>query len=234
MREETINTTALREQIEGLPASTIEQVNSTLRAPYLMQSALGFERQLPLNMTVAITYANTHGLHMLRSQDINAPLPGTYIASQPGSGVFPLGRPGLFVLMDSTGLYNQNQWILNVSARVNRQVSLTGSYTYNRASSNTDGLGTFPANPYSMVGEYGPAPTDIRHRVSLAGTVTAKWGIRFNPLLTANTGPPFDITTGRDLYATRCSIPGRESRAMPTSQASSARAMVCSTRIHSW
>ena len=49
--------------------------------------------------------------------------------------------------MDSSGLYNQNQLILNVNSRVNRQVSLTGSYTYNRANSNTDGLGTFPANP---------------------------------------------------------------------------------------
>ena len=180
--------------------STIQQVSSTLRAPYLMQSALGFERQIPFNTTVAITYANSHGQHMLRSQDINAPLPGTYLPAIPGSGVFPLGRPGLLVLMDSTGLYNQNQLIVNVNSRVNRQISLTGSYTYNRASSNTDGLGTFPANPYSMLGEYGPAATDIRHRVSLAGTVTAKWGIRFNPLLTANTGPPFDITTGSDLY----------------------------------
>jgi hypothetical protein len=102
--------------------------------------------------------------------------------------------------MESAGLYNQNQLIVNVNSRVNRNVSLTGSYTYNRAGSNTDGLGTFPANPYSMVGEYGPAATDIRHRLTLAGTVTAKWGIRFNPLLAANTGPPFDITAGRDLY----------------------------------
>jgi len=71
---------------------------------------------------------------------------------------------------------------------------------YNRAMSNTDGLGTFPANPYNMAGEYGPAATDMHHRVSLGGTVTPKWGIRVNPLLTANTGPPFDITAGQDLY----------------------------------
>jgi hypothetical protein len=71
---------------------------------------------------------------------------------------------------------------------------------YNRAMSNTDGLGTFPANPYGMAGEYGPATTDMHNRVSLAGTITAKWGIRFNPLLTANTGPPFNITSGQDLY----------------------------------
>src|SRR5260221_2028523 len=66
--------------------------------------------------------------------------------------------------------------------------------------SNTDGLGTFPANPNDFAGEYGPASTDIRHRATLSGTITTKWGIRFNPLLTANTGPPFDITAGRDIY----------------------------------
>jgi hypothetical protein len=51
-----------------------------------------------------------------------------------------------------------------------------------------------------MEGEYGPAATDIRHRVSLMGTITPKWGIRFNPMLTANSGPPFDITVGHDVY----------------------------------
>lgn len=183
-----------------VPPSTIEQVSSTLRAPYLMQSAIAFERQIPFNTTVAITYANSHGLHLLRSQDINAPLPGTYVPSVPGSGVYPLGRPGLVVLMESAGLYNQNQLIVNVTSRVNRDISLNGSYMYNRAMSNTDGLGTFPANPYSMVGEYGPAATDMHHRFTLSGTITAKWGIRFNPLLTANSAPPFDLTVGQDLY----------------------------------
>src|SRR5439155_19839025 len=85
-------------------------------------------------------------------------------------------------------------------SRVNRDLSLTASYGYNRAKSNTDGLDTFPANPYSMEGEYGPAATDMHHRVTLGGTITPKWRIRFNPLLTANTGPPFDITAGRDLF----------------------------------
>jgi hypothetical protein len=182
------------------PPGTVYRISSTLRSPYLMQAAVGFERELPFHTTAAITFANSHGLHQLRSQDINAPLPGTYSASTPGSGVYPFGRPGLVVLMESAGLYNQSQLILNVNSRVNRDISLMGSYTYNKAMSNTDGLGTFPANPYSMEGEYGPAATDMRHRVSLGGTVMAKWGIRFNPLLTANSGPPFDITAGRDLY----------------------------------
>ena len=183
-----------------VPPNTIQQISSTLRAPYLMQSAIGLERQMPLNTTIAITYANSHGLHQLRSRDINAPLPGTYVQTVPGSGVFPLERPGQVFLMESAGLYNQNQFIVNVNSKVNRNFSLTGSYLYNQAMNNTDGLGTFPANPYSMEGEYGPAATDMRHRVSLGGTITPRWGISFNPMLTANSGPPFDITAGQDLY----------------------------------
>src|SRR5581483_5078701 len=161
-----------------------------LRAPYLMQSAVSWERQLPRSTTVAVTYANTHGERMLRSRDLNAPLPGTFQPQVPNSGVFPLGRPGQIFEMESTGRYNQNQLTVNVNSKVSGDVSLTGSYQFNRAPSDTDGLGTFPANPYSLEGEYGPAATDIRHRVSLLGTVTAKWGVRFNPMLTANSGPP--------------------------------------------
>jgi len=184
----------------AIPPSTIQRVSPALRAPYLMQSAIGVERELPFNTTVAVTFANTHGLHILRSRDINPPLPGTYDPLDTGSAVFPLGRSGPVFLMESAGLYNQNQMTVNVNSRINRDVSLTGSYQYNNAKSNTDGLGTFPANPYSMDGEYGPAATDIRHRVSLMGTITPKWGIRFNPMLTANSGPPFDITVGHDVY----------------------------------
>ena len=180
--------------------TAIHRVSPTLQAPYLMQSAVGFERELPLSSTIAITYANTHGLHILRSRNANAPLPGTYSPLVPGSGLYPYGRLGAVFVMESSGLYNQNQVTVNVNSRLNRDVSLNGSYQYNRAMSNTDGLGTYPANSYSMDGEYWRAATDIRHRVSLMGTVTSKWGIRFNPMLTANSGPPFNLTVGHDVY----------------------------------
>jgi hypothetical protein len=102
--------------------------------------------------------------------------------------------------MESSGLYNQNQMIANVNTRVSKKISLFGSYTYNRALSNTDDLSTFRANPYSDAGEYGPAATDIRHRVSAGGSIET-WGrIRLSPLLNLNSGPPFDITLGRDFY----------------------------------
>ena len=160
-----------------------EQVNPQLVAPTLFQSTVGIERQLPLSTTLAVTYANTHGVHMLRSQTIDS-------------------AAGVVYLMESAGLYNQNQMIVNVNSRANNYVSLTGSYTLNRARSNTDGINTFPSNPYSLAGEYGPAATDVRHRVSFGGTINTKWDVAFSPLLNIASGPPFDITVGHDIYGT--------------------------------
>ncbi len=90
----------------------------------------------------------------------------------------------------------------SVNSRLNQNVSLFGFYMLNHARSNTDGLNTFPANPYDYSGEYGPALTDVRHRAFIGGSINTKWNIRLSPFITLQSGVPFDITTGRDLYGT--------------------------------
>ena len=183
-------------------SQTIQQISPTMRAPYVIQSAVSVERQLPFNSTFAMTYANTHGLHLLRSRDINAPLLGTYDPNVPDSGVFPLSQRGPVFLMESSGLFNQNQLITYVNSRINKDLTLSGSYVLNRARSNTDGVNTFPAKPYDYTGEYGPSSLDIRHRFTLTGSINTKWNVRFSPFVIVESGAPFDITVGRDLYGT--------------------------------
>jgi hypothetical protein len=173
---------------------SVQETDAHLRAPYIMQSAFTIERQLPANSTLAATYTNSHGLHLLRSDDINAPLPAT--------GALPYPGQGPVLLMTSSGLYNQNQLILNVNSKVNPAISLVGYYVLNKASSNTDGLGTFPANPYNYSGEYGPAATDVRHHGLAGGTLNLRWNIRLNPLIDLRSGSPFNITSGQDIYGT--------------------------------
>jgi hypothetical protein len=145
-----------------------------------MQSAISVERQLAHNTTLSVTYTNSHGLHNLRSQEFNA--------------------PGPVYLMESSGLYNQNQLITNFNARLNNNVSLVGYYTLNRSRSNTDGLNTFPGSPYTMAGEYGPAATDIRHRAFIGGSLNTKWNVRMSPFIVVQSGAPYNITVGQDIY----------------------------------
>jgi hypothetical protein len=164
----------------------------------VMQSAITVERQLPSNTTLAMTYTNTHGLHELRSFDINAPLTGTF----PGTPVYPQGNSDPLLLMTTSGIYNQNQLTGNINSRLGQNVSLFGFYMLNKAMSNTDGLGTYPSNPYSQVGEYGPSSNDIRHRAFIGGSINTRWNVRFSPYVNLNSGAPFDITSGSDEYGT--------------------------------
>jgi hypothetical protein len=114
--------------------------------------------------------------------------------------VYPLGNINPLFSMESSGLYNQDQLIVNVNSKIGRALSLFGSYDYGRAKSNTDGINTFPANPYDLSGEYAPASTDIRHRELIGGTIDILGGFRLNPYINIQSGAPFDITAGRDLY----------------------------------
>jgi hypothetical protein len=179
--------------LSTLPLSTsnVTEISSNLHAPYIIQSAIGIERQLPRNTTLALTYTNSHGLHELRSRDINAPGEG---------GALPFPNQGPIYLIESAGLYNQNQLITNINSRLNRNVSLFGFYMLNYARSNTDGVNTFPANQYNLSGEYGPAITDIRHRAFIGGSIDTKWAFRISPFITLQSGAPFDITTSQDIF----------------------------------
>jgi hypothetical protein len=176
-----------------------QEVDSHLQSPYLLESAFTVERQLPRSTTLAVTYTNAHALHLLRSQDINAPLPGTYAGA--GTGVYPYPGRGPIFLLGSGGLYNQNQVSFNLNSKLNAAVSLYTTYTLAKTNSNSEGQ-TFPANPYNFAGEYGPAAGDVRHRIVFGGSINNRWNLRFNPLVTFLTGAPFDITTGGDPYGT--------------------------------
>ncbi len=207
----------------SLTASRVPQaiykVDSQLHAPYVAQEVIGIERQLPHNITAAVNFINSEGLHVLRSRDINAPLPGTYNPLVPGSGVRPYGAAaGDIYLYESSGIFRQRQIISNVSARVNAKLTLFGFYAYGRAHGNSDGAGTFPSNQYDLSTEYSRSSFDVRHRAFIGGSMTPKWGISFSPFVMLSSGAPFNIIVGRDLngdgmltdrpaFATSASLP---------------------------
>lgn len=185
--------------LEGnLRQQAIRKIDANLRAPYIAQSAFSLERQLPKNITLSLTYTNSRGFHVLRSRNINAPLPGTYDARVPGSGVRPYSGGDIY-LYESSGVFRQQQVIANVNARINTRFSLFGFLMWSRAKSNADGAGSFPFDQYDLTGEYGRAGFDVHRRAFVGGSITAPFGLRLNPFIMASSGRPFNITLGRDL-----------------------------------
>ena len=166
-----------------------------------METSLSVERQLVTNVTLSVSYIGARTLHVLRSRNINAPI----------NGVRPFANVGNIFQYESSGRFNQNQLIVNFNNRLSRKFSLFSTYVLNYANGDTDGANTFPANQYDLSQEYGRSSVDVRHRVSLGGSINAlPWRIRLNPFLNWNSGRPFNITTGRDTnHDTRCLLNGR-------------------------
>jgi hypothetical protein len=193
------NIPAIADLESNAAPQTLRRVAQNLQAPYTIQSAAGIERQLPKNITIAVTYTNSHGVHILRSRNINAPLPGTYDPLDPASAVRPFGGTENIYQYESSGLFNQNQLIANFNARVSQKYSLFGFYMLNQARSNTDGAGNFPANPYNLAPDYGRAAFDVRQRFFMGGMIGLPFGFRFSPFMQISSGPPFNIVVGKDL-----------------------------------
>jgi hypothetical protein len=90
----------------GMAASpTIRELVRDIRSPYVMQGAIGVERQLPARTKVAVNYNNSHGVHQLIGDNINAPLPGTYTGAA-GSGIRPYGINDNIYAYESVGIFN--------------------------------------------------------------------------------------------------------------------------------
>jgi hypothetical protein len=180
------------------------RIDQTFRAPYTMQSAASIEQQVSKSATVSLTYLNSHGVHQFLTNDINAPLPGTFPLGEPQLGTRPLGNAaGNIYDYQSGGLFNQNQLIANFNLRLNTKLTLGGFYTLSYADANTNGNGGgLVMNPYDIEQNYGRAGFDVRNRLVLIGNWNLPHRISLSPFLVASSGSPFNITVPQDLFGT--------------------------------
>jgi hypothetical protein len=178
----------------SLPQSnpTTYQPNPNLRAPYTIQTGISLERQLTKFANLSVTYLNSRGVHQFFTTNLNP--------ADPLTGLRPDGTNQNIFQYQSEGTFKQNQLIVNTSIRMGAKLSLFGYYTLNYANSDTSGAGSFPSNPLDVSQDYGRASFDIRHRVFFGGTMGLPYAFRLSPFLVAQSGVPFNITTGQDLY----------------------------------
>jgi hypothetical protein len=126
------------------------------------------------------TYLHSHGVHQLFSS-VLSPTPAPQYQFESG------------------GVFNQNQLITNFNMRLNAKLTIFSFYMFGHANSNTFGATSFASNPtVGIAGDYGRAAFDVRQRLFLGGTVALPHGFRISPFMVANSGAPFNITTGQD------------------------------------
>jgi Carboxypeptidase regulatory-like domain len=177
----------------------IYSLSPTYRSPYLEQLGVSLERQVTKAATLTFTYMHTSGFHQLVVRDSNAFLPGTF---QYGSTTLTGTRPdpslGIVKQYFPEAVFNENQLIVNVNARISPKLSLTGFYAGSWANSDGGG-GSNPSNSYNLRQDYGRAAFVRPQWVFLMGNYTGPWAITFNPFLIAQAGQPYNVTSPYDL-----------------------------------
>jgi hypothetical protein len=178
---------------------TLYQVSPTLHAPYTVQTGVSLGRQVNKITDLSVSYLNSRGFNQLVSNNINAPLPGTFIPEEPASGTRPNGILENIYQFQSSANFEQNQLIINANVRAGAKLVLNGYYTLNYANSDTAGPASFPSNPYDLSADYGRATFAIRNRVYLGGTMSLPRAMTLSPLVLVASGTPYNITLGQDL-----------------------------------
>jgi hypothetical protein len=156
-------------------------------------------------VTMFAGFYNIRIIHVIRARDLNAPIPATITPLTP-NGLRPNPNLGEVYHYEASGQFNQRQFFIGFNSRLSRALTLQGNYSISKTTNDTDGQGgpLFPMNSYDTSGEFGRGSFDIRHRFTIFGTVNLPWWkVVVNPFIAANTGPPFNITTGQDLNLDR-------------------------------
>ena len=175
---------------------TLYQIAPNYQSPYVIEGAIGIERQITQNIRTSVTYITTHGVHQFLTRDINAPLPGTFNPADPTSGVRPFGDVGNIFQYENAGLFNENQLIANFNVNMGAFLSLFGYYTLSYANTNASGM---PMDQYNLALDYGPAAWALRNRFFVGGSFNLPYGMSLSPFLVATSGHPYNVTVGQDL-----------------------------------
>jgi hypothetical protein len=156
------------------------------------------ERVLGKKGTVTANYMYLRGDHQWISRNVNAPLPGTFVYGQPGSGVYPLGTTQAVYQFTSDGVMKTNNAWVQARVQPTKNVRAQAVYVYRGKNTDTGGATSFASNQYDASVDYGKAATS-RSRIYSTASYEMPKGFSAYTFFSFQQGAPFNITTGTDL-----------------------------------
>jgi len=187
-----------------------------LKVPYALHTAVGIDREIAANLSLAANFIRVRGRHQLGSIDYNPIVPSLGPGRRPNDIDDHAGTSASVLQYTSFG----DSWYHGLTMSLNKRFSgsrqLLASYTLSKAEdTSTDfqtaflpennGAGRDPLNPTGLpVGfdptrERGPATHDQRHRLVVSGLYRFPFGFQVAAIVTAASGRPFTPLAGADL-----------------------------------
>ncbi|TAK13846.1 MAG: hypothetical protein EPO35_09980 [Acidobacteria bacterium] len=175
-------------------------LDPNLEMPRNQRVSGGIDQQVGKLGRISATYSYTLNTESFRGENLNAPV----------NGIRPDKNFNNIVRVVADGQARAHQLIASGSiqfaaptpalqqARFNiRRGGINASYFYGNSRNNIDGAFQTPASG-DIANEWGPANFDVRHRVNVGLNSQALKNLSINLNLSAATGSPYNITTGRD------------------------------------
>ena len=172
-----------------IPAS-LRVASDNLATPYTANMSYSVERSFKSGTVLSASYDFIRGVHLYRSRNINAPLPGALVRPDPSQGNI--------LQLESTGLSTFKGLTIGWRQRLTPTLSVFTNYTFSSSYRDTDGAFSLPANSYDLSSEWGPSSDNQRNHFSFGLNGRLPWNISVNTMVRANSGRPYNITTGFD------------------------------------
>jgi hypothetical protein len=175
---------------EAVPPSGLVGLDPAQRLAEAWRLEAGVERTLGERTRLGVDYGYTRGRRLYRARNLNPLSPGA-------------GRPdpdlANVVQVESTAGSTRHHVRLTFhSGAPMARVTAAGFYQWSAATDEADTPLTLPADAADLAAERGLAADHRRHRFFAMASLRPGHGLRFSALVRAESGGPYDITTGGD------------------------------------
>jgi len=197
--------------------TTLGSIDTNQLTPYTEQWNFNIQRALSTNWLLEVGYAGSRGVHMMRTQDINQPLPSVAVANKTisANAVRPYAGFGVISQREQSYASKYNGLQTELTRRFAHGFMLKADYTWSKALDNTDccsgNIYNYYPNAHNANLEWGRSSFDAEHNFiatyiyeipffrgkrNLVGQAFGGWQI--SGITTIQTGLPIDPTVGID------------------------------------
>jgi Carboxypeptidase regulatory-like domain/TonB dependent receptor/TonB-dependent Receptor Plug Domain len=203
------------------PYSPQISFNDQSHMPLVQQWNLGFQRQLPLLLTLEVNYVGNHALHLSYNLNENqvplSAVPAVTLANSSVATQNALQFPNLksFTVNSNIGSSNYNGLQVTVRRQFNSRLAVLSNYTYSKSmddgstiynfsAPNGTANSQYPVAGANLVHDFAVSNIDSKHvaNIVMIYTTPGPWWLRnwhISPVFVGHTGLPFNVTQSNEI-----------------------------------
>ena len=173
-------------------------IDDRFHTPYQYLLTITANKRMPRGFGLNFSFSRGRYFRQAFTQNINAPLAGTFDPQDPSTAVRPFGNVGNIYEVQSAGKTENDRFSVNLSFPQSQKLFGNVRYSYLRTRSSVATGSGSSFDPYDFTQEFASGPSDGVHSVGGYFYFTLPGKISVGSDFSINSGTRFNIITGRD------------------------------------